>query len=113
MDTHSPDEIKKHVRFYLMVFGALLALTVVTVWVSKIEFGHTMHLVVGLGIAALKAGLVAAFFMHLMHEAKLIYRLLVFTIIFFIALMLLSLFALKDEVKPVVWHSKGRIEYVA
>ncbi len=113
MAAHSAEEIKKHVRFYLLVFGALLFLTVLTVLVAKIEFSHTMHLVVGLGIATLKAGLVAAFFMHLMHEAKLVYRVLVFTVVFFIALLLLSLFALKDDVEPVVWQSEGVIEHVA
>ena len=63
----------KHVlplKVYLGVAAALLFLTVVTVAVSVVDFGHlvgmpALNLIVALAIATLKASLVAAIFMHL------------------------------------------------
>ena len=99
---HSPEEIRKHVRFYIGIFGALLVLTVVTVLLSKIHFGAadsmTGNIIVGMVVAALKAGLVAAFFMHLSGEKPLIYRVLIFTVVFVIGLAALSLFAFHDDI---------------
>lgn len=48
---------------------------------------------VGLVIACIKASLVALIFMHLNHERGLIYKVLLFTTIFAVALMALVLFA--------------------
>jgi len=50
--------------FLFAVFGALLVLTVVTVAVTFVDLG-SMNLVVALGIATVKASLVALYFMHL------------------------------------------------
>ncbi|MEM6915092.1 MAG: cytochrome C oxidase subunit IV family protein, partial [Verrucomicrobiota bacterium] len=50
-------------------------------------------------VAATKASLVAVIFMHLNHERGLIYKMLVFTVLFFISLMALTLFA---EFDPIV-----------
>jgi cytochrome c oxidase subunit 4 len=49
--------------------GALLVLTAVTVAVSRIDLG-AMNVAVALGIASLKAVLVALFFMHLKYEHR-------------------------------------------
>jgi cytochrome c oxidase subunit IV len=49
---------------YYLIFGALLALTLVTVLVSRLHLGE-WHTPVGLVIAAGKTALVAVFFMHL------------------------------------------------
>lgn len=54
-------------RTYFFILLALLALTVVTVSVSYVDFGN-MNTVVALIIASIKASLVALFFMHLRHE---------------------------------------------
>jgi cytochrome c oxidase subunit IV len=51
----------------MAVFAALLVLTIVTVGVSYFDFGP-MNLVVALGIAAIKASLVALWFMHLRYD---------------------------------------------
>ena len=65
---HAPN-----VKRYLMVFAALLCLTVITVGVSYLKL--PIHLAVALGvfIATIKASLVALFFMHLSNERALIY----------------------------------------
>ncbi|MFV1994994.1 MAG: cytochrome C oxidase subunit IV family protein [Verrucomicrobiales bacterium] len=95
----TPEEIQKHVKGYLRVGYTLFALTVVTWAVSYIDMGsHAANMTVGLGIAVLKAGLVAAIFMHLSSERSLIYKILLFTAFFFVGLMFLSLFEIINPV---------------
>ena len=95
----SPEEIQKHVKTYTMVGIALLAFTVITVVVSWVDFGSTtVNVMIGLGIATFKAGLVALIFMHLNHERPMIYRILVFTFFFVAGMILLFILALKDPI---------------
>lgn len=89
MTDHAHEEHRPDVKLYLKVFGALLILTVVTVGVSYIQLPHVAAITVGLAIAAIKAGLVAAFFMHLKGERALIYGLLGLTAFFLLYLMAL------------------------
>jgi cytochrome c oxidase subunit 4 len=56
-------------RVLLGTFAALVALTALTVVTSRLDLGP-MNVVVALGIAALKATLVAMFFMHLKYEHR-------------------------------------------
>jgi cytochrome c oxidase subunit 4 len=73
-------------RVYLGIGATLLMLTAVTVWVSTIHLGP-WNIVVALAIAAVKATLVAFFFMHLFYDNKLYF--LVFTVgILFLALFI-------------------------
>jgi cytochrome c oxidase subunit IV len=96
-DHSSPDSIKKSVRTYMFVFGALLAGTVLTVWASYINFGSVaVNITIALIIASVKAFLVAGFFMHLLSEKKAIYATLATTAFFFVALMGLTLWAMND-----------------
>ncbi|HEY4612339.1 MAG TPA: cytochrome C oxidase subunit IV family protein [Bacteroidota bacterium] len=83
------DEIKKHVRTYIMVFVALMALTVVTVAVSYLHLPVGWAIAVALFIATIKGSLVASYFMHLISERKVIYYTLLLTLIFFVVLMVL------------------------
>jgi cytochrome c oxidase subunit IV len=55
------------VRVLLAVFAALMALTAITVAVSYFNFG-ALNLMVALGVATIKAALVALWFMHLRYE---------------------------------------------
>ncbi len=59
-------------KIYVTVLGALLFLTIITVWVSLYDFG-VMNMVVAMGIASVKALLVAMFFMHLKYEHPLLW----------------------------------------
>ena len=52
---------------YFLVWLALTILTVITIWVSYIDFG-VLNIIVALSIASVKASLVALFFMHLKYE---------------------------------------------
>ena len=56
-------------RTYALVLAVLLALTATTVAAAGIHFGNpAVNVVVALGIASVKASLVALFFMHLRHD---------------------------------------------
>ncbi len=69
-ETPQPDTPHPHVvpgRTLLAVWGGLLALTAVTVAASRLDLGGA-NLWVALGIATLKASLVALIFMHLRWE---------------------------------------------
>jgi cytochrome c oxidase subunit 4 len=64
-------------RTYIIVWGSLLVLTVVTWAVSYIHLG-LFNAVVALTIASVKASLVALFFMHLKNEKELVWAFALF-----------------------------------
>ena len=90
-------DIDRHVKVYITVFVALMVLTIITVAVSYLDLSMAIAVPVALFIAIVKGSLVAAYFMHLISEKKLIYAVLVLTAAFFVALLAL----------PVVTHSNG------
>ena len=59
------------VSTYLAVFGALVGLTILTVWAAGQDFG-AMNTAVALGIAVTKASLVVLFFMHVKYGTPLV-----------------------------------------
>lgn len=65
---------------YIIVWAALLVLTVVTVGVSFVHLG-LWNAGVALAIASLKAALVALYFMHLRHEIKLVLAFAIFPLL--------------------------------
>jgi caa(3)-type oxidase subunit IV len=96
----SPEALQKSLRLYKMIGAVLFAGTVITVLVAtrpELDFGKhgfdTMDMVLGLAIASVKATLVAAIFMHLNHEKRMIYWLFGFGILaafFLVALIALA-----------------------
>jgi cytochrome c oxidase subunit 4 len=82
-------DIDKHVRIYITVFVALMALTIITVGISYLHLPIGMAVTVALLVAIVKGSLVACYFMHLISEKKLIYAVLALTAIFFVALLAL------------------------
>ena len=96
-DAHSIEDVQKHVKTYLKVFGALLVLTVVTVAVTYLEMSIWPALILALLIASLKGGLVAGYFMHLIGERKLIYWILGITFVFLICMFILFVSAYNDQ----------------
>lgn len=87
----SVQEVKKHVRGYLVVFFALLCLTVVTVGLSYLHMSTGMAITAALIVATIKASLVALFFMHLISEKQVIYAILGLTAVLFLFLMSVNL----------------------
>jgi cytochrome c oxidase subunit 4 len=98
MDAHSADDIRKSVKTYYMIFGALMLFTVITVAVSYLDLPIPMAILVALVVATIKGSLVALFFMHLAHERKVIYWALMLTVIFFVFLMFVPLFTNLDRI---------------
>ena len=85
---HAAD-IDRHVRVYITVFAALMALTIITVAVSYLHLPLPIAVTVALLVATVKGTLVAGYFMHLISEKKLIYAVLGLTAVFFVALLAL------------------------
>jgi cytochrome c oxidase subunit IV len=80
---NDPEHVRAEIRRYLIVFGALAVLTVVTVAIAQLKLPTYMAILLALVVATVKGSLVAAFFMHLLSERKLIYAVLVMTVFFF------------------------------
>ncbi|MFQ5525652.1 MAG: cytochrome C oxidase subunit IV family protein [Thermoanaerobaculia bacterium] len=91
MGGHTAEEIRGEIRRYWIVGLALFLLTIITVTVSYLDISPGMAVFVALLIACFKAGLVAAVFMHLISEKQAIYALLILTVVFFAALMILPI----------------------
>lgn len=91
---HTAEDIKKHVRVYINVFVALMALTVITVGISYLHLSMVPAIILALVVATIKGSLVASYFMHLISEKRMIVAALILTGIFFIVLMAL----------PVLYH---------
>ncbi len=84
-------DVSKHVNAYLKVGATLLLFTGITVFLSYVNFGSMKaNVAVAMLVATFKAGLVAAIFMHLNSEKKVIYRILIFTGFFVFALFWLT-----------------------
>ena len=87
----SAKDMSHHIANYRKVFIYLLIGTALTVCASYLEFNVKDSIAgaifVGLSIASIKAYLVAANFMHLNSEKKMIYWILLLTV-FFLALLL-------------------------
>ena len=93
---HGHHDVAKEVRKYMLVFGALIIGTILTVAVSYVELHpHWKNIAIGLVIAIVKGGLVAAFFMHLIDERKLIYGVMGATVFFFVGLMYLTIWSME------------------
>lgn len=87
MSTSDAESIRKQTRSYIVVFVTLMVMTVLTVAVSYFHMPVGLAVLVAMIIASFKGSLVASVFMHLSHERKVIYWVLLVTVIFFIVLM--------------------------
>jgi cytochrome c oxidase subunit IV len=97
MDSGSTD-IKKHVRTYWMIGGALYVFTVITVAVNKVHLAVPLAITMALIIAGIKGSMVASVFMHLNHEKRWIYWALLISLAMFIVLMTVPMFTLMDTI---------------
>jgi cytochrome c oxidase subunit 4 len=100
LDAHAQEELRKHVRTYMMVFGGLLVLTLVTVGVKYLHLPVVPAILVALAIAMVKGSLVACYFMHLISERKLILILLLATVFFFFGVLLGPTLTELNEINP-------------
>lgn len=103
MTAHTADDIAKHVKVYITVFAALMVLTVATVAVSYLHLSIGAAVLVAMLIASVKGSLVACYFMHLISEKKIIYWLLILTLVFFVAVMSLPSLDMGDNVATTLY----------
>ncbi len=97
---HDDHDIASHIKTYLIVFGALLVGTLITVGMYFVHFeSMAVTIAVALFIASIKAFLVAGYFMHLLSEKKMIYSMLAITVVFFFALGTLTIWSSNDMPK--------------
>ena len=92
-------DIDRQVRIYILVFVTLMALTIVTVAISRLHLPVTAAVTVALVVASVKGGLVAGYFMHLISERKLIYWVLGITGAFFLFVLVIPLWAHFEPIK--------------
>ena len=111
----SPEEIKKHIKTYLLIGLVLFVGTVLTVLVATVEaldigrHGFDMaDCILGLGIATTKATLVALIFMHLNHEKKAVYWIFGGSLLFCACLYLLTAWAKADPIHDNLFYGDGR-----
>lgn len=81
-------EAKYHIvsyKTYVLVWAALVILTVITVTVAGMDLGR-LSIYTALLIALTKSGLVLQFFMHLKYEQG------IFKVMFFITIITLTIF---------------------
>lgn len=91
------EEVQKHVRTYLYIFGALLVMTAATVAVSYLHLSIVPALIVALAIAFFKGGLVARYFMHLSGEKPIVFKFLILTVVIVVFMFILFIWALTDQ----------------
>ena len=89
--SHDTHDLAKAKKGYLIIGGALLFGTVVTVLVSYVHLPLHYAVMVALLIATVKATLVACYFMHLIDEKKMIYFVLSLAAMFFVAMVFLPM----------------------
>ena len=74
---------------YFVVFGALMVLTVLTVWVSRIDLG-AMNTAVAMAIAIVKALVVILWFMHVIHSPRLTWIVVISSFLWLAVLFVLT-----------------------
>ncbi len=97
---HPPVDLAKSVRTYLKVGGILILFTFITIFVAyKVDLGNKhLNIALGLLIAAFKVSLVGLIFMHLNHERGFIYKVLLFSFVFFTGMMFLFCLAFLNPI---------------
>jgi caa(3)-type oxidase subunit IV len=97
-ESEKPVSLNSYVRLCGVVFVIVLCTTSAMIATSFAHLGNgwTLKVALILAIAIVNAFLVAGYLMHLLSEKKLIYGVLIFTVLFFIGLMGLTMWAMSD-----------------
>jgi len=107
-----PSEVRKTIRQYMMVGGALFVGTVVTVLANQVHLAVPLAITVALIIASIKGSMVGAVFMHLSHEKKWVYGSLLLTVAFFVVLIFIPLFTIADHIGTPI-NAPSRMSHTA
>ena len=97
MSDSDPIDLKSYLRRCALVLAAIVCTTALMIYASFLpHFGWPAKVTMILAIAIVNAVVVAGFLMHLFSEKKMVYTVLAFTVVFFIGLMGLTLWAMHD-----------------
>lgn len=107
----SADDVKRSIKIYLGVFGALAVLTVFTVLATRLHMGIAAGIALALLIASVKGTLVASFFMHLIHERTALYWILGLCVFFFIGMILMPVWQTSETVRLMdpIYQAAGEV----
>jgi caa(3)-type oxidase subunit IV len=100
-------DLNHYIRLCAVVFLVVLCTTsamIATSFSSHLGEDWTLKVVLILAIAVVNAFLVAGYLMHLLSEKKLVYTVLSFTVVFFIGLMGLTLWAMAGFPPGTAYH---------
>ncbi|MGF1678927.1 MAG: cytochrome C oxidase subunit IV family protein [Candidatus Methylacidiphilales bacterium] len=102
---HEVEHLKQHIKFYWIIFAALIVGTILTVGVPMVFHfeNHAINVLIGMAIATVKAALVCLFFMHLSNEKRTIYVMIAFAVVFVIALFVLTALAYWNHTHNLIW----------
>lgn len=91
-----------NIRRYLTIFGCMVVSALVTVGIALAPLGnHKLNIGLALVVIVFQAFLVLGYMMHLLSERRMIFTVLLFTGIFLIALMGLTITSVREVVsKP-------------
>ena len=109
----TPEAVRKSIHTYLIIGAILFGGTILTVLVATQPWldvgGHgfdSMDAILGLAIAATKASLVAAVFMHLNHEKKVVYWIFGSSLSLAVTLYLLSALGKGDPIHDPLFYGE-------
>lgn len=86
-----------NIRRYLIIFGCMVACALITVGICLAPLGnHKLNIGLALVVIVFQAFLVLGFMMHLLSEKRMVYTVLVFTAIFLVALIFLTVFSVHE-----------------
>jgi caa(3)-type oxidase subunit IV len=93
-DAH-PVDLNRYIRLCVAIFLVVVCTTsaMIATSFSHLGEGWTLKVTLILSIAVINAFLVAGCLMHLLSEKKLVYTVLAFTVVFFIGLVGLTIWA--------------------
>lgn len=94
-DAH-PVDLNRYIRLCGIIFLVVVCTTsgMIATSFAHLGEGWTLKVALILAIAVVNAFLVAGYLMHLLSEKKLVYTVLSFTVVFFIGLMGLTVWAM-------------------
>lgn len=88
-----------NIRRYLIIFACMIVSALVTVGVALAPLGnHKLNIALALVVIVFQAFLVLGFMMHLLSERRMIFTVLLFTGIFLVALMGLTITSVREVV---------------
>ena len=96
-ESEKPVSMQSYIRLCSIIFSVVVVAIGGMIYASFLpHFGWPAKVAIILAIATVNAFLVAGYLMHLLSEKKLVYTVLIFTVIFVVGLFGLTMWAMSD-----------------